>query len=95
MSSSGVLDIIASSFDVLLNPIIVVVLISLFVASLMLLIVLRKKLSFKQKVILRIVVVLGLLYVAFLVWLIMNFAGHSTAADPVRVQVHYSEYLKQ
>lgn len=84
MSTFGIIDVFGGFFAVLLNPITAVVLIICFIVSLILLIVMRKNFSFTKKMILSIVVVLVLLYIAFLVSLSILFAGHSTAADPVR-----------
>lgn len=84
MSNPGFFDVLGGLFEVLLNPVTAVVLILLFIVALILLIALRKKLSFTHKLVLSIFVVFVLLYLAFLVCLSILFAGHSTAADPVR-----------
>jgi len=75
-------------FDILLNPITMVLMVVLFFVLLILLIVLRKRLSLTQKIIMGIVFLFCLLYVVFILWLIVMFAGHSTAADPVRQIVY-------
>ena len=84
MSTFGIIDVLGGIFTILLNPITTVVLIVCFIVSLILLIAMRNKLSYTQKLILSIIVVLILLYIAFLVSLSILFAGHSSAADPVR-----------
>ena len=75
-------------FDILLSPITMVFMVVLFFVLLILLVVLRKRLSVMQKLVLGTVFVFCLLYLVFVLWLIIMFAGHSTAADPVRQTGH-------